>query len=154
MNTTTVRWPAFIIALVLAFAAFSWWSFLRASSGVSAVTDPEYYSHGLRYNGTALEREAGEALGWRIHQRVAGRVLTMRVEDAHQQGVPGCRGVITFPDERSAARPLPPLEVSELGAGRYRAEIPATLPQTLAATLTITKGQATLQRRLILALGH
>ncbi len=153
MNTTA-RWPAFIIALVLAFAAFSWWSFIQAASGVSAVTDPDYYSHGLKYNGTALEREAGAALGWRVSQQVAGRVLTMRVEDAHQQGIPGCQGVITFAGEGTGAQPLPPLEVTEIGGGLYRAEIQAALPQTLAATLTINKGQAMIQRRLILALDH
>lgn len=154
MNTTAARWPALIIALVLAFAAFSWWSFILAASGVSAVTDPDYYSHGLKYNGTALERKAGEALGWRVSQQVAGRVLTMRVEDAQQQGIPGCQGVITFAGDGAGPQPLPPLAVTEIGAGRYRAEIPAALPQTLAATLTISKGQALIQRRLILALGH
>lgn len=154
MNTTTARWPAFIIAIVLAFAAFTWWSFSRAASGVSAVTDPDYYSHGLKYNATTLEQQAGEALGWTVSHQVAGRVLTMRVADDHQQGIAGCRGEITFPPQGTAAPPLPSLEVTEIGGGIYQAEIPASLPRTLDASLTISKGQAMIQRRLLLALGQ
>jgi nitrogen fixation protein FixH len=151
MNTT-VRWPAFIITLVLAFTAFTWWSFIRAAAGVSAVTDPDYYSHGLKYNSTTLEQQAGEALGWTVRQQVAGRRLTIRVEDSHQVGIPGCQGAITFPGEGTGASPLPPLAVTEIGAGLYQADIPATLPQTLMTTLTIGKGQAMVHRRLLLAL--
>ena len=60
-NTENSRWPAFIILLVLTFVVFSWWSLQRAASGVSAVSDPNYYSHGLKYNSTNIEIQTAQA---------------------------------------------------------------------------------------------
>lgn len=142
------HWPAFILSLILAFFAITWWSLDRAASEVSAVTDPDYYNHGLHYNHTPPRgQEGGE---WAVRQELTGRRLTIRVEDGRQAGVLGCRGQITF--AASKADQEPPLPVTEAGAGVYTVELPASPAKTLAATLTLSKGETTVERRLLLAL--
>ena len=152
MNTKNIRWPAFIITLVLAFAAFSWWSLQRASSGVSPVSDPNYYSHGLKYNSTNIEIQTAQALRWTVTPKVKGRVLTVQVVDLSQVGISGAKGAITVQPESAGQSPLPPLPLTDSGQGLYTLTIPANLPRTLSANLTLTRDQATVQRRLLINL--
>lgn len=150
MNTTTLRWPAFIIALVLAFVVISWWSFDRAFSRVSPVSDPHYYSHGLKYNSSNIELQAAQALQWTVTPTVQGRVLSLRVTDAGQGAVTGGHGSIALQsDGQGQAETLP---LTESGQGLYTVSIPAGLPATLTASLTLSREQARVQRRLLISL--
>lgn len=146
------RWPIFLITLILAFIAFTWWSLDRAASEVSPVTDPDYYNHGLRYNHTQHERRGQEAREWAISQELSGRRLTIRVADGHQQGILGCQGSITFAAGGADQEATPPLKLTEAGVGLYTAEIPDSQTKALPATLTLRKGEATLEQKLIIAL--
>jgi len=150
MNAMNTRWPVFIITLGLAFVAFSWWSLERAASGVSPVSDPNYYSHGLKYNSTNLEIQTAEALQWTVTPTVKGRALTVQVNDAKQVGISGGYGALTVQFEGAGQSPLPPLPLMDGGQGLYAVTIPAGLPRTLSANLTLTKDQATVQRRLLI----
>ena len=152
MNTTNIRWPAFLITLGLAFAAFSWWSLERAASGVSPVSDPNYYSHGLKYNSTNIEIQAAQALRWTLSSTLVGRVLAVHIEDANKLGISGATGTLIIQADGSMTRPLPPLPLTDNGQGSYRVTIPASLPRTLSANLTLSKDQAPVQRRLLLNL--
>lgn len=152
MNTANIRWPSFIITLALAFVAFSWWSLERAASGVSPVSDPNYYSHGLKYNNTNLEIQTAQALQWTVTPKVKGRALTVLVADAGQVGISGGHGEVTVQFEGVEQSPLPPLALIDRGQGLYTVDIPASLPRTLSANLTLTKDQATVQRRLLITL--
>ncbi|NIQ96979.1 MAG: hypothetical protein GWO11_09190, partial [Desulfuromonadales bacterium] len=42
-------WPISIVGLGLFFLSLTAWSVIQARSGVSTVTDPAYYSHGLKF---------------------------------------------------------------------------------------------------------
>jgi len=150
MHTTITRWPAFLITLVLAFAVISWWSLERAASGVSAVSDPDYYHHGLHYNSSNREMQAAQNQGWTVTPQVAGRVLTIQVDDARQTGVPGCQGAISL--ATGGQTPQPPLPLVDAGQGLYKVTMPANLPPTLAANLTLSKDRATIQQRLLINL--
>jgi len=150
MNTTNIRWPVFIIALVLAFAVISWWSLQRAASGVSAVSDPNYYSHGLKYNCTSIEIQTARSLSWEVTSKVKGRELLVQVDDAKQDGIAGGHGAIAVQQE--GAGPETSLPLTGSGQGLYTVTIPANLPRTFAANLTLTKDQATVQRRLLISL--
>lgn len=154
MTTENLRWPAFIIALVLCFVIFSWWSLERAASGVSAVSDPNYYSHGLKYNSTNIEIQTAQALSWTVTPTVKGRELTVAVADAMQVGVSGAKGAITVQPESTGQGILPPLSLMESGQGLYTVTIPANLPLTFSANLSLSKGQATVQRRLLVNLDN
>lgn len=152
MNTDTIRWPAFLITLVLSFVAISWWSLQRAASGVSPVSDPKYYSHGLKYNSTNIEIQTAQALKWVVTSTVKGRELTVQVQDAKQEGISGAKGALTVQAEGADQRALPPWPLTESGQGRYTVSIPAELPRTFSASLTLSKDQATVQRRLLINL--
>lgn len=151
MDAKIIRWPAFIVGLGLAFAAFSWWSLTRAASNVSAVTDSGYYHHGLAYDSISRGLLAAEALGWEINPRVNGRRLTIQVDDARHAAVSGAHGFISVHEESAAPGSLP---MTDAGQGRYTVDLPAGLSSPLAATLTLAKDGATLQRRLLIALEH
>lgn len=152
MKNENVRWPAFIICLVLAFVAFSWWTMDRAISGVSPVSDPNYYSHGLKYNHTSIEIQTAQALSWKITPKVEARVLTIRVVDAKESGIDEAKGSILVQPEGAGQSPMPALPLIDSGAGFYTVTFPASLPRTLSASLTLTKEQATIQRRLLINL--
>ena len=152
MNLSTVRWPAFLVCLFLAFAAITCWSLERAVSEVSPVVDPNYYSHGLRYNSSALELQTARALGWRIDPELDKGVLTIRVQDEHKVGIAGCRGHLTLLTKTPERETVNPLTMIDRGNGRYTVEIPPDLPTPVAASLTLTKDQATVQRQMFLSL--
>lgn len=49
--------PALLIPLLLcSFLAFSSWAAYQAATRVSDVSDRDYYSKGLKYNSTLLEK--------------------------------------------------------------------------------------------------
>jgi len=152
MNSTC-RWPAFLIALCLAFVVFSWWSLQRAASGVSSVTDANYYRHGLKYNRASVELQAGQALHWQLSPQLEGRRLTVQVVDDRQTPVSGASGELTLQPEgtRPGAVP-PPLKLTSSGPGSYTVTLPDGVCQQVAANLTLTRDQVTVQRRLLINL--
>jgi len=152
MNIENMRWPAFLIGLVLSFCLFSWWMMSRAISGVSPVSDPNYYSHGLKYNNTSIEIQTAQALRWKITPMVQGRVLTVQVIDAQESAVNGVQGSVAVQFEGAEQSPLPALSLSDNGQGLYAVTLPASLPRTFSASLTLRKDQATVHRRLLINL--
>lgn len=154
MNTMTkdLHWPTFIITIFVLFLAFSWWSLERAASRVSPVSDPNYYRHGLKYNSTSIEIQTAQALRWTVTPQLKGRLLSVQVADAEQVGISGAQGTVTFQREGDGASPAPPLPLTDSGHGLYTVNLPTGLPATLTASLSLTKDQATVQRRLLINL--
>ena len=143
------RWPWLIIALFAGFVVISGWSFYRAAKGGSAVTDRDYYSHGLRYNQTLLERQAAASLGWQTTSQLEGRLLTIRLRDRDQRGVAGAAGTLILLGSGSA----PPTELAlrETEPGTYRAHVPDGLHGEQAAEIAFQRDGARLSQRLLLA---
>jgi len=152
MNTTTLRWPTFLVALFLTFIVFSWWSLQRAAFGVSPVSDANYYRHGLKYNNASVELQAAQALHWRLTPQVKGRVLTVRVVDGREAPVSGASGELTLQAEGGQGKLAGPMALTASGPGNYTVTLPAGVPRQVAATLTLSREQATLQRRLLINL--
>lgn len=88
--------PWLILLLGVGFTAFTAWSFYRAVHGTSAVIDADYYSHGLRYNQTLLERQAAASLGWQAVPHLEGRLLSIQLRDHDQQLVTDAQGSLTL----------------------------------------------------------
>lgn len=142
--------PWLIVLLGAGFTALSAWSFYRAAQGTSAVTDADYYSHGLRYNQTLLERRAADSQGWQVAVNYAGNHLLVTLTGGGRQPVGGAHGTLTL---FRAGFPRPqqlPLQESE--PGRYQALLPADLSGELTAEVAFERAGARLQRRLLLAL--
>jgi len=142
--------PWLIVLLGTGFTALSAWSFYRAAHGASAVTDADYYSHGLRYNQSLLERRAADSQGWQVAVNYAGDHLLVTLTGGGRQPVGGARGTLTlFRAELPRPQQLP---LQEGEPGRYQALLPADLSGELTAEVAFERAGARLQRRLLLAL--
>lgn len=149
-NKNSAHWPFFILALVSAFVVFSWWSFDRAASGVSPISDPDYYAHGLKYHSSTLDAQTAASSGWSITPRLEGRTLTIKVADSRQNIILGCQAVIAFPSDSTKKSAIMPLTLSDIGNGHYSGTLPEGLPPSVSATLTLSKNQATTQRQILI----
>ena len=143
------HFPWLIVLLGAGFAALSAWSFYRAAHGTSAVTDADYYSHGLRYNQTQLEHKAASALGWDAAVRLDGRQLRVVLTDGHQQPVTTAHGILTLLGSAGETLHLP---LAEATGGIYHSIIPSGLRGQLAAQIDFEHAGGRLSKRLLLAL--
>jgi len=143
-------WPQLIVILVGSFLVLGGWSFYRAARGASAVTDANYYSHGLRYNQTLLERNAAASLGWQTAVTLAGRDLQVVLTDRTQRPVTAASGMLTLQDgsRGDALR----LALREETGGIYRGALPYHLRGECTAQLDFEQSGARLSRRLLLSL--
>ena len=143
------RWPWLIVALLSGFVVMSGWSFYRASREGSAVTDRDYYSHGLRYNQTLLERQAATSLGWQTTSQLQGRLLTIHLRDRDQRDVAGAVATLTLLGSGKA--PSLDLPLREGEPGTSRANIPDDLHGEHPAEIAFQRDGARLNQRLLLA---
>lgn len=156
MPTTTRKtgaWPLLPLAIGLAFLGVTGWSIQQARQKVSPVTDVNYYSHGLRYNQTALEAQAAESAGWEMRSELSGRKLSIVIKNGARQPVTGCRGqlIIYNGGQAQASRRLE-LAVTEAPAGSYNFALPADLTGGLTGDLSLHRDGAVFNRRLLLNL--
>ena len=143
------RWILFLLLIVAGFGGFTAWSFLRAARGASAVTDPDYYSHGLRYGRTVLEQKAAAALGWEAAPELQGRILTIGLRDNGRRAVTGADGLLILLGP--GARHIRNLGLREASPGTYRAELPADLRGEQPVEIVFQREGARLSQRLLLS---
>lgn len=150
MMPTRNHWPALIALLIAGFLSLSAWSFHRASRGASAVTDSDYYSHGMRFEKTLLEKKAAASLGWNMETSLNGRQLRILLKDSRQLPVTAARAELTMSgDSRGEVLRL---LLAENAGGAYVVHFPATLHGELTARVDFERDGAHLSRQLILAL--
>jgi nitrogen fixation protein FixH len=139
-----------IIGLILFFLLLTGWSVYRAATGVSKVTNPRYYSHGLRYNDTLIEQEAAEGLGWQAVISLAKGRMEVRLTDRDGRPVPDARAEVAL--YRTEAKGDRLLHLSEESPGFYAAALPEEISGRLSARLQINRMGAGLSRTLLLNL--
>ena len=143
-----IPWLLFIIGGI--FITLTTWSIYQASQGTSAVTDRNYYSHGLRFNKTLLERKAAETLGWSVDTQLEGRTLSFELKDKHGAPVYGAKvNLEIFISEASSSITLP---LMHSGPGLYQINLPETVTGERAARLEIERDGARMHKRLLLNL--
>lgn len=135
-----------IFILLLSFLAFSAWSAWQASHLGSQVTDRDYYSKGLKYNTTLVEKRAAEVLGWTVTPQIDQRTLTLALHDTHRDPVSGAQVVISFYHPTLPEDAIFPL--SEVAAGRYQLDLPADLSGSVRAAVRFERDQARLTRQM------
>jgi nitrogen fixation protein FixH len=142
--------PWIILIIGAGFLALSAWSIYRASHETSAVTDRDYYSHGLRYNETLLEKKAAETLGWTIDVTLTGRRLLAELRDKDGRPVDAATGtILIYEPQQGASRMLP---MQEISSGRFALDLTDDLSGTINALVEFERSGARLKRLLLLNL--
>jgi len=142
--------PLLILLTIIGFIGFLAWSAFQAGELGSEVTDAAYYSKGLKYNTTQVEKRAAEVLGWKLETDMRERVLQMRLTDNRGEPVTGAMGTIYLAVPGAAENILLPLE--EMGRGRYRVQLADSVKGAVQARLEIERHGARLNRQLLLNL--
>ncbi len=143
-------YPAFILFTIGGFICFLAWSALQAANSGPKVTDADYYSKGLRYTSTLLEKKAAEALGWEVSTHLEDHTLQFQLQNKEKQPVTSAKGTITFYQRGASAKFALPLE--EVGEGIYQLELTSELTGTINAHLEFERDGARLKRQLLLNL--
>ena len=151
MNKNT--WLLLVITIASSFAAITFWSIHRANLGVSAVTDPDYYRHGLKYNNTSIELKAAQAMGWRIAAALRdNNQLEITVRNKRGETVSGATAEVSLNAALSNRSTDQTLSLREGRPGIYSVPLPPQLVPPAYATIEIKKNGAIIQRRLLLNL--
>lgn len=143
------RWPHLLLLLGLLFLGLTGWSVYRSATGVSAVTDRHYYSHGLRHNDSLVEQKAAESLGWQVTVRLKDGYLATQWTGKDGRPVSGGEARLVIP---VGSRPGLTLPLREDAAGSYGTTLPGRLPGEIQALLTFSRDGAVLRRPLLLNL--
>jgi len=146
----TNLYPAFVVLMIGSFICFLAWSAMRASDSGPQVTDADYYSKGLRYTSTVLEKRAAAALGWRVDTQLSGRTLRLQLSDKEGQPVRSAKGIITiYMRNRGETISFPLQEVS---AGTYQLRLTDSMTGEMTARVEFERDGARLNRQLLLNL--
>ena len=141
-------YPLLIVTLLGSFLLFSSWSAYRAATQGSQVTDRDYYSKGLRYNSTMIEKRAASILGWQLTTTLNGKQVKIRLHDGKGVPVSGASGQLVFflqLEEKTTS-----LELEEASPGTYQVNLPASLAGELAVRIDFEHQGARLNRQLLL----
>ena len=140
--------PWIVIIIGIGFLCLTAWSILRARHETSAITDQDYYTHGLRYNETQLEKKAAETLGWSIDIKLIDNVMQVRLMDRNNEPVTAANGfIVIFSNNKSNRDRLPFLETKE---GVYELTLEGNFKGSLHAQLEFERNGARLNKQLLL----
>ncbi len=141
-------YPPMILLLIASFLAFSAWCAFQAAGLGSKVTDADYYSKGLKYNTTEVERRAAEVLGWNLETTLDGQTLVFRLSDRDHRAITGARGTLYMAVPGRAENVY--LKLVEEQPGRYRVTLDRMLTRAVQARLELERNGARLNRHLLL----
>ena len=143
-------YPILILVLIGSFLCFSVWSAMRAADLGPQVTDADYYSKGLRYSSTMVEKRAASVLGWKVSTRLIGRTLEFQLNDKEGQPVRSAKGALFMylSDQASSIR----FSLQEIAPGVYKLDLTANMTAEMTARLEFERDGARLNRQLLLNL--
>lgn len=150
MATKSNPYPCLILLLLGGFLCFSVWAALRAVDSGPQVTDADYYSKGLRYNDTLVEKRAATVLGWKISTRLVGRTLEFHLDDKEGQPVQAAKGMLMLHLPSGTSGTTFPL--MEIDPGTYRLNLTENMTGEMNARIEFERGGARLNRQLLLNL--
>lgn len=143
-------YPLLILLLLGSFLCFSFWSAMRAVNLGPQVSDADYYSKGLKYSSTLVEKRAAVVLGWAVSTRLVGRTLEFHLSDKLGQPVRAAKGALfLYLPEHTASIRFP---LQEIDSGIYHLNLTAVMTGEMTARLEFERGGARLNRQLLLNL--
>ena len=143
-------YPALVIGLLAGFLLFAGWSARQAVVQGPQIADRDYYSKGLKYNTTLLEKRAASVLGWQLDSSFEQGLLQIRLADRHGQHVVGARGQLTFfhhSDRRNSS-----LQLNESVPGTYQVQLPDSLQGEVTLRIAFERDGARIHRQLLLSI--
>ena len=143
-------YPLFILLLIGGFLIFLLWSALQAAGLGSKVADSDYYSKGLKYNSTQVEKLAAEVLGWKLETRLQGRSLEFHLTDSQGVAVDRASGTLYLAIPGAAENIH--LALQEAASGYYRVSLDEGVKGAIQARLELERDGARLNRQLLLNL--
>jgi nitrogen fixation protein FixH len=146
----TNLYPAFVVLMIGSFVAFLAWSAMRASDSGPQVTDADYYSKGLRYTSTVLEKRAAAVLGWRVDAHLSGRTLRLQVSDKEGKPISSAKGIVSIYMRNQGETISFPLR--EVSAGTYQLHLTDSMTGEMTARVEFERDGARLNRQLLLSL--
>jgi len=146
----TNLYPVFVLLMIGSFIGFLAWSAMRASDSGPQVTDADYYSKGLKYTSTVLEKRAAAVLGWRVVTQLSGRTLQLHLSDKEGQPVRSAKGIISIYMRTKGENMLFPLQ--EVSAGTYQLHLSDGMTGEMTARIEFERDGARLNRQLLLNL--
>lgn len=141
-------YPPLILLLIVSFLVFSAWCAFQAAGLGSRVTDADYYSKGLKYTSTEVERRAAEVLGWNLETSLDGRRLTFRLSDHDGRAITGATGTLYLAIPGTAENVYLPL--TETRPGRYLVTLDKRITGAIQARIELERRGARLNRHLLL----
>jgi len=112
---------ALLVPLLLcSFLVFSSWAAYQAATRVSEVSDRDYYSKGLKYNSTVLEKQAAAVLGWELHSELIDGVLIQHLTNQKGEPVSGANGQLKLRHRET----LVTVPLEETDPGVYLGQLP------------------------------
>ena len=123
---------------------------MRAIDAGPEVTDADYYSKGLKYSSTVLEKRAAAVLGWQVETQLSGRTLEFRLSDKEGLPVEAANGDIFLYLAGSTSSKQLPLQETEPGV--YIFNLTAGMTGEMNARLEFEHNGARINRRLLLNL--
>jgi nitrogen fixation protein FixH len=143
-------YPVFILLLLGSFLCFSIWAAMRAVESGPQVTDADYYSKGLKYTSTLLEKKAATTLGWKVSTQQVGRSLLFQLSDKEGQPVRSAKGVLfMYRQEAASSIPFP---LQEVDPGVYQFNLTGSMTGEISARVEFEYKGARLSRQLLLNL--
>lgn len=142
--------PWLLLVIGGCFLFLTAWALFSAAWRTSGVTDRDYYSHGLRYNQTQLERKAAASLGWTAATELQDDWLLVRLRDRHRQPVTGAAGRLSLLGANGKHDLTS--ELQEVSPGLYRGKLPDHLQGEQPARIVFEREGVRLNKRLLLSL--
>ena len=143
-------YPGLILLLLGSFLLFSAWSAFQAAGLGSEVTDADYYSKGLKYNTSMVEKKAAVVLGWDLTTRLEGRTLEFTLTGHDGAAVDRAVGSLYLAIPNMAENVNLPLREST--AGVYLVTLKKEMSGAIQARLELERDGARLNRQLLLNL--
>lgn len=150
MQKITNPYVVLILALLGAFLLFSFWSARQAMQHGSRISDTAYYSKGLRYTSTQIEKQAAASQGWQLATKVERSRLLFTLRDIQEHPIDNALGELSL--YLSDKKELLHLDIHELGQGEYQVELPPDLHGSHQALIEFTRQGARISRQLLLSL--
>jgi len=149
-NRKKTIYPLLILMMIGCFLVFLAWSAFQAAGLGSKVSDTDYYSKGLKYNTTMVEKRAAEVLGWSLETRLEGRMLEFHLVGSDGAGIDRAVGALYLAIPGSAENIHLPLQ--EVAAGYYLLKLDDDITGTIQARLEVERQGVRLNRQLLLNL--